>query len=83
MFDENDNLYLAAFTDNGTIEEGHLLRINQGDTDFDPNYEVYKNPDGKLLTIHYLVNGNALIFSRNDAAGTDIDSYSHYNSILN
>lgn len=82
MFDENDNLYLAAFTDNGTIEEGHLLRINQGDTDFDPNYEGYKNPDGKLLTIHYLGNGKALIYSRNDAAGTDIDSYSHYYSIL-
>ena len=82
MFDENENLYLAAFTDNGTIEEGHLLRINQGDTDFDPNYEGYKNPDGKLLTIHYLGNGKALIYSRNDAAGTDIDSYSHYYSIL-
>ena len=75
MFDENNNLYLAAFTDNDVIEEGHLLRINQGETDFDPNYEGFQNPDGKLLTIHYLGNGKALIYSRNDAAGTDIDSY--------
>lgn len=82
MFDESDNLYLAAFTDNGTIEEGHLLRINKGETDFDPNYEGFQNPDGKLLTIHYLGNGKALIYSRNDASGTDIDSYSHYYSIL-
>lgn len=81
MFDENDNLYLAAFSDTD-IEEGHLLRINAGATDFDPNYEGFRNPDGKLLTIHYLGDGKALIYSRNDASGTDIDSYSHYYSIL-
>lgn len=82
MYDDDDNLYIACFTDNGTIEEGHLIRINQGETDFDPSYEGFQNPEGKLLTIQYLGDNQALIYSRNDAQGTSIDSYSHYYSIL-
>ena len=35
-----------------------------------------------LLTIQYLGNGKALAYARNDAAGTAIDSYSHYYSII-
>lgn len=82
MYDENGNLYLAALTDKDGVEQGHLLRIKNGETDFDPTYEGYPNPDGKLLTIQYLGNGKALAYSRNDAAGTAIDSYSHYYSII-
>ena len=82
MFDEEDNLYLAAFTDNGAIEEGHLLRINAGETDFDPTYEGFGNADGKLLTVQYLGDDKALLYARNDAGGTDIDSYSHYYAIV-
>ncbi|WP_456087597.1 Ig-like domain-containing protein [Parabacteroides sp.] len=82
MYDENGDLYLAAFTDANGIEEGHLLRIKNGETDFDPDYEGYPDADGKLLTIQYLGNGKALAYARNDAAGTAIDSYSHYYSII-
>ncbi len=83
MYDANGNLYLAAFTDTDTMEQGHLLRIKKGETDFDTTYEGYPNADGKLLTIQNLGNGKALVYARNDAAGTAIDSYSHYYSILN
>lgn len=82
MYDENGNLYLAAFTDTGKMEQGHLLRIKNGETDFDPTYEGYLDADGKLLTIQYLGNGKALAYARNDASGTAIDSYSHYYSII-
>lgn len=82
MYDENGNLYLAALTDTGEMEQGHLLRIKSGETDFDSTYEGYPNADGKLLTIQYLGNGKALAYARNDAAGTQIDSYSHYYSII-
>lgn len=83
MYDADGNLYLAAFTDANDMEQGHLLRIRKGETDFDASYEGYPNADGKLLTIQNLGNGKALVYARNDAAGTAIDSYSHYYSIIN
>ncbi len=83
MYDADGNLYLAAFTDANDMEQGHLLRIKKGETDFDASYEGYPNADGKLLTIQNLGNGKALVYARNDAAGTAIDSYSHYYSIIN
>lgn len=82
MFDESGNLYLAAFTDMGDMEQGHLLRIPAGGTRFDETYDGYPGADGKLLTTQYLGNGKALIYARHDAAGTGIDSYSHYYAIL-
>lgn len=82
MYDEKGNLYLAAYTDIDTMEQGNLLRINVGEADFDTSYEGYPNADGKLLTVQYLGNNKALIYARNDAAGTNIDDYSHYYCIL-
>ena len=81
-YDEAGNLYLAATVVKDNIEEGHLLRIKNGETDFDPDYEGYPNADGKLLTIQNMGNGKALAYARNDAAGTAIDNYSHYYSII-
>ena len=82
MYDA-DATSVAAFTDANDMEQGHLLRIRKGETDFDASYEGYPNADGKLLTIQNLGNGKALVYARNDAAGTAIDSYSHYYSIIN
>ena len=56
--------------------------IKKGETDFDASYEGYPNADGKLLTIQNLGNGKALAYARNDAAGTDIDDFSHYYTII-
>lgn len=82
MYDENGNLYLVAYSDTDAIEQGHLLRIKKGESDFETAYDAYPNADGKLLTVQYLGNGKALTYTRNDAAGTSIDSYSHYYSIV-
>lgn len=79
---QDGDLYLAAFSDEDDIEKGHLLRIKKGETDFDASYEGYPNADGKLLTIQNLGNGKALAYARNDAAGTDIDDFSHYYTII-
>lgn len=82
MYDENGNLYLAAFN-RSKVEEGCLLRIKKGESDIDPAYSGYKNTEGKLLTVQYLGGNKALIYARNDAKGTKIDSYSHYYAIVN
>jgi hypothetical protein len=82
MYDESGNLYLAAFSDANDMEQGHLLRIRKGGTDFESGYEGYPDADGKLLTVQNLGNGKALVYARNDASGTTIDSYSHYYAIV-
>lgn len=92
MFDENGNLYLACINASDIAgDDGVLLRINAGETDFDPDYNGYKNPDGKLLTIQYLGNGKAFIYSRNDRVPnpakpgkylSGVSDYIHYYSIL-
>ena len=82
MYDEAGNLYLAAFTEEGDMEKGMLLRINAGKFEFDASYNGYKDADGKLMTVQYLGNNKALAYGRHDASGTKIDSYSHYYSII-
>ncbi len=92
MYDEVGNLYIAAFHKDD-IEKGMLLRIKAGETEIDPDYNGYKDSDGKLLTVQYLGNNKAFIYARNDKAPvveiggkkikpTDIDGYSHYYAIL-
>ncbi|WP_373735067.1 hypothetical protein [Bacteroides heparinolyticus] len=83
MYDENGNLYLAAFNRAEKVEEGCLLRIKKGESDIDPTYNGYKNTEGKLLTVQYLGGNKALAYVRNDSQGTKIDSYSHYYAIVN
>lgn len=92
MFDEADNLYIACLSASDVAgDDGILLRINSGETDFDPSYNGYLNPDGKLLTIQYLGDGKAFIYSRNDRVPnpdkpnkflTGVSDYIHYYSIL-
>ena len=94
FFDENGNLYLAAFSDTEIGEEGKLLRISKGNFNFDAGFNGFPNADGKLLTVQYLGNGKVFVYSRNDAIteddgkggtrkATQIDSYSHYYSVIN
>ena len=93
FFDEQGNLYLVAFDNNEVGEQGKLLRIKAGETDFEKGYNGFPNSDGKLLTTQYLGGGKVFPFSRNDGlteddgkggqkAATGIDSYSHYYSIV-
>ena len=81
-YDEAGNLSLAAFTKKGELEEGCLLRINKGESDFDPSYNGYPNADGKLCTVQYLGNGKALTYARNQSADAGRDTYSLYYSIV-
>lgn len=82
-YDEAGNLYLACFHEEESgLEKGLLLRIKVGETEFDASYNGYSNADGKLMTVQYMGNNKALVYARNDASGTKIDSYSHYYSII-
>ena len=56
FFDENDNMYLACFTDANNMEEGKLFRIKKGEFNFEDGYNGFPNSDGKLLTVQYLGN---------------------------
>jgi len=85
MYDEAGNLYLACFNKEEAgdkVERGMLLRIKAGETTFDTSYNGYANSNGKLMTVQYIGNNKALVYARDDAAGTKIDSYSHYYAII-
>ena len=53
-YDENGNLYIAAFSTENGEELGKILRINAGESDFDPAYNAFPDPEGKIHTIQYL-----------------------------
>ena len=78
FFDENDNLYVSAFT--GKI--GSLLRIKKGEFDFEAGYNAFPEAKGKLLTVQYLGNGKALAYSGDASIGTSIDTYAYYYSVI-
>jgi hypothetical protein len=93
FFDEQGNLYVAAFVDSSIGEEGKLLRIKKGEFNIDADFNGFPNSDGKLLTTQYLGNGKVFCYSRNDGvkeddgkggtkAATAIDSYAHYYSVV-
>lgn len=82
LFDEEGNLYLACFTNiDDDNEESHLIRIKAGQNDFDASYEGFTSP-GKLISVEYLGDDKVLAYARQDELGTNIDSYSHYYSII-
>ena len=85
MYDEADNLYLSGLiTVNGT-EMGILRRIPAGQKTFDPSWNGFPNPEGKLLTIQYLGDGRALSYSQNNSLveKLTIDSKVNFYSIIN
>lgn len=80
--DEAGNLYIACFSNTGSGETSHLLRLNNGAYDFDPAYNGFVKENNKLLAVEYLGNGKVLAYARENALGTEIDSYSHYYSVI-
>ena len=85
MYDEADNLYLSGLiTVNGT-EMGILRRIPAGQKTFDPSWNGFPNPEGKLLTIQYLGDGRALSYSQNNSLVEKLttDSKVNFYSIIN
>ena len=83
MYDEADNLYVAGLVTVDGKELGVLRRIPVGQKTFDPSWNGFPNPEGKLLTVQYLGGGKVLSYSRDEALGTKIDSESHFYSIIN
>ena len=83
MYDEADNMYVAGMITVDGKEMGILRRIPVGSKIFDPGWNGFPNPEGKLLTVQYLGNGKALSYSRDETLGTKIDSKSHFYSIIN
>lgn len=83
MQDGAGNLYVAGLQTIDDAEMGILRRIKPGETTFDPTWNGFPNPEGKLLTVQYLGYGKALAYSRDEKLGTKIDSRSHFYSIIN
>ena len=83
MYDEADNMYVSGLITVDDQEMGVLRRINAGSKTFDSSYNAFPSPEGKLLTVQYLGNGKALSYSRDETLGTNIDSKSHFYSIIN
>ena len=83
MYDEDGNLYLACFSETDGTERGMLLRIKAGQTTFEASYNGFKDSDGKLMTVQYLDNNKALVYSRNASAPkTGISDFCHYYTIV-
>ena len=92
FFTEDGTMYVACLhAADDDVEVGDLLRIKAGQTSFDPTYNGYKNPEGKMLTVQYLGNNKALAYSTdgripNPAKPTEflkgISDYIHFYSII-
>jgi hypothetical protein len=82
FFDEADNLYLSAFSAVSKKNIGQLLRIKNGEFDFEAGYNGFPDAKGKLLTVQYMGNGKVLAYSGDNAIGTSIDAYAYYYSIV-
>lgn len=97
FFDDNENLYIACnsliketITPSTTCQYGALLRIKNGEMDFDKNYKGY-NHTGKLVTADYLGNNKAVIYIQdpeytgvgpNNDPGKWGDKYNCYYALL-
>lgn len=77
FFDENDNLYLSAFTS----KAGKLLRIKKGEFDFEEGYNAFPDAKGKLLTIQYLGSGKVFAYA-GDGSKTGIDDFAYFYAII-
>ncbi|MBR0533450.1 MAG: hypothetical protein IJK19_02015 [Bacteroidales bacterium] len=87
-YDETGTLYVAGLANEYGRQVGVLRRMQpsqymgQGQHSFDGGWNGFQNPEGKLLTIQYVGNDKMLLYAREDRLGTDIDSRSHFYSIL-
>lgn len=82
FFDKDDNLYLTAFSTKSKKNYGQLLRIKNGEYDFEEGYNAFPDTKGKILTIQYLGGNKALVYSGDNAVGTGIQDVAYYYSIV-
>lgn len=82
FIDGNNNLYIACVTEDADgSEHSHLLKIPANSTEFDKNYDGF-TAGGKLISVMYVGDNKVVAYARDDAAGTDIDSFSHYYTVI-
>lgn len=82
FIDGNNNLYIACVTDDADgNEHSHLLKIPANSTKFDENYDGF-TAGGKLISVMYVGDNKVVAYARDNAAGTDIDSFSHYYTVI-
>lgn len=82
FIDDNNNLYIACFTDDADgNEHSHLLKIPANSTSFDQSYDGFTGV-GKLISVMYVGGNKVVAYAREDKIGTDIDSFSHYYTVL-
>ena len=82
FFDKDNNLYLTAFSTKSKKNYGQLLRIKNGEYDFEKGYNAFPDTKGKILTIQYLGGNKALVYSGDNAVGTGIQDVAYYYSIV-
>jgi hypothetical protein len=82
-YDDDGTMYVAGLCTYDGVKLGVMRRIPSGSTQFDPSWNGFPNPEGRLLTLQYVGNGRILAYSRDENLGTKIDSRSHFYSIIN
>lgn len=82
FFDNDDNLYLTAFSTVSKKNYGKLIRIKKGEFDFEEGYNAFPDTKGKILTIQYLGGSKALVYSGDNEVGTGIQDVAYYYSIV-
>ena len=81
-YDGNGTMYVAGLCTYDGVKLGVLRRIPAGSTQFDPSWNGFPEPEGRLLTVQYVGNDKILAYSRVESMGTKIDSRSHFYSII-
>jgi hypothetical protein len=82
FFDDDDNLYLSAFSSVNKVNTGKLLRIKKGEYDFEAGYNAFPNAKGKIASVLYIGNNKALAYSGDASKGTSIQNTAYYYSIV-
>lgn len=81
-YDESGNMYVAGMVTIDGTKYGVLRRITAGKTSFDPDWNGFPDPEGRLLTVQYVGGGKILAYSRDETLGTKIDSRSHFYTLI-
>ncbi len=82
FFSDNGDYYIAcnsvlADATSHTQQQGKIVRIKNGTTEFDKSYLGFNNQEGKLITVDYITGNKALLYIEDPKkTGTDWSSKS-------
>lgn len=67
MVDQDDNIYIACNSEipgaeSYTCQHGSILRIKNGEYDFDKSFDAFSGHEGKLVTIDYVGSNKCLCY---------------------